>query len=232
MNSRWFLVFFVTFVVIVTSNHVLTDSSHEVGETDLQSLVVQSLVTSAMGGISPHVIRKRAVDLVQTWAPKARALIPVELSLAGLTLFGTFKAAVLFLASIFIGSSLLPAILNFLGIPAAAVPFRSLEDSVKNQYQIVARSLETLEKKQYLLDVSGEDCDQRMLCEIGDFVGGKYPSVSNWLQKLGGFDKLILGDQYSLSLLKGVKQQKCDKAYPKCQRSPFWKWNEIADNFR
>ena len=192
-------------------------------------------VNHALQALAPqaHHISKRAVEVL---APHARALIPVEWSLAGITLFGTFKAAVMFLGGIFFASSFLPSLLGFLGLSAPVLPFRSLTDSMnelkKLNYDLVARSIDTIQKKSYLLDIGEEACKDRAICEVGEFVAARYPSVAFWLQNLGGFDKLILGDQYALAMVKGMKHQSCARLFPKCRQSPFTTWNEIVEKLR
>lgn len=197
------------------------------------SLELEMIRSLAKTALSNHNIQKRAVDLVER---HARALIPVEFSLAGLGLFGTFKAVIIALGAMFVASSLLPALLTFIGISAPIVPLKSLSEGVNEVNYIVARSLNdfgsNIHNKSYLLELEGEGCRERAICDVGRFVGRSYPSISFWLQKLGGFDKLILGDQYSLSMLKGMRQQKCEQLYPRCKQDPFATWNEIVEKFR
>ena len=206
-------------------------ASQALGNEKLRTRVVRH----ALQALAPqvHGISKRAV---QALAPHARALIPAEFSLAGLTLLGTFKAAVMLLGSVFFASSFLPALFAFFGLSSPPLAFRSLTDSVnelrKLNYDVVARSLDAIQKKSYLLDIREESCKDRAICEVGEFVGDKYPSVAFWLQNLGGYDKLLLGDQYALAMVKGMKQQSCARLFPKCRQSPFSTWNEIVEKFR
>lgn len=232
-------------IATVLSTPVASESEEESSELQLAMSIATQVMSNekmraramnhALQLVAPHAhsITKRAVDTI---APHARALIPASFSLAGLTLFATFKAAVMFLGAVFFTSTFLPSLLSFMGVVAPPLPFRSLSDSMnelkKLNYDLVARSIDTIQKKSYLLDISEEACKDRAICEVGEFVGSKYPTVAFWLQNLGGFDKLLIGDQYSLAMVKGIKNQNCSRLFPKCSHSPFTTWNEIVEKFR
>lgn len=213
-----------------TSLSVPESSSSSGADGSLELEMITSLAKTALYN---HNIQKRAVELVER---QARALIPAEFSLAGLGLFGTFKAVIIALGTIFAFGTFLPAVLSFLGIASPVLPIRSLSDSMNEVNYIVARSINdlgsTIQNKSYFLELDGPECRDRAICEVGKFVGRSYPSISIWLQRLGGFDKLILGDQYSLAMVKGIRQQKCEHLYSQCKRDPFATWTEIAEKFR
>lgn len=221
-----------------------TPTSSSSGSSDLQlamTLATQLMknedlqaraMDQALQMIAPtvHNIQKRAIEAI---GPQARALIPVEFSLAGLTLFGTFKLAVMLVGAIFWATTLIPAVFSFLGITVPPLPFRSLSDEFsKLNYEVIARSIDTIHQKSHLLDLKEEQCKEKVICEVGEFVGARYPSVRFYLKKLGSFDKLILGDQYVLAMVKGMNHSNCTHVYSKCSRSPLAVLNEIVDTFR
>ena len=221
---RFVVLFSLLFVCLITNI---------VGAEEDGSIELAMFSSLAKTALTNHSVQKRAVEMLEK---HARALIPADFSLVGLGLFGTFKAAIIALGAMFAASSLLPAILGFLGLTVPIVHIRSLSDSLNEVNYMVSRSINdfsnNIQNKSYLLELDGEECRDRAICEVGKFVGRTYPSISFWLQKLGGFDKLILGDQYSLSLVKGMRHQKCEHLFPKCKRNPFANWSEIADKFR
>ena len=220
---------FSLFIVIVSSACVQSSPDG--------SVELELLTTMAKSAILNHNMQKRAVDFMER---HARALIPAEFSLATLGLFGTFKAVIIALGAMFAFSTFIPAVLGFLGISAPILPpIRSIPDSLNEVNYMVARSINELgstigkiQNKTYLLELEGEECRDRAICEVGKFLGQSYPSVSTWLKNLGGFDKLILGDQFSLAMVKGMRSQECQHLYPKCKRNPFHNWYEIAEKFR
>lgn len=142
----------------------------------------------------------------------------------------------MFLGTVFFATTYLPAVASFLGLITPAIPFRSITESMnelkKMNYDMVARSIDTIQKKSYLLDFREESCKNRAICEVGEFVGENYPTVAFWLQNMAGFDKLILGDQYSLSMIKGMKHQNCTRLFPKCSHSPYTTLNEIVQKLK
>lgn len=242
-----FSLFFALLVVTVLCSPVLTETESESSELDLALSVATSVLQNeklrsrvigqAVQMVSQHPevhrISKRATEVL---APTARLLFPAGPVLAGITLFGSFKAAVMLLGSVFFATTFMPSIASSFGLVAPAIPFRSLTESMNElrnvNYETVARSLDTLQKKSYLLDLQEEPCKNRAICEVGEFVAENYPTVTFWLQNMAGIDKLILGDQYSLSMIKGMKHQNCTRLFPKCSQDTYPTLNEIVQKLK
>jgi len=187
-----------------------------------------------------HSIKKRALDTVVSMISgdfKARTLAwPAGLmpALAGITIIGAFKIASLFVASFFLLTSFFPSILGMAGITSPFL-FRSIADGVgelKNMnYEVVARSLTAIPEKSFdALDIKGTECRARAICEMGDLMAEKFPSVAGWVRMVG--DNFALGDKYTVAMLKGMKKLDCGITFSSCTSSPFKKWSTISSIFR
>lgn len=204
---------------------------------------IGSLASAAM---NDHNIRKRAVDLVVDHIKphvNTTALFSGRLAvssvLATVTLYSAFKFTVVVLGVFYAVQTFFPALFGFFGIPimGPTFGFRSVKDVLKDvneiNYNIVARSIDTVSRKSFFLDIQGPECSDRAVCEIGSILETSFPSVTYWIKGLGAFDKLILGDQYSLALMKGMKGFKhCSETYRACPKSPFSTWKDIYHKLR
>lgn len=185
-------------------------------------------------------LKKRAIDSVvglitQSSASTGRSLIPLGTdlfaALAGLTLFGAFKLGLLIVSSFYLLSSFFPGVLAFFGLSTPFF-FRSLGEGIsefKNlDYEVVARSLQSLPDKSFdALSIKGIECRARAICEIGEFMGKKFPTVAGWIGKIGD-NRFMMGDKYTTAMMKGIKSGDCATAFISCSNSPFKKFSTFT----
>ena len=196
--------------------------------------------------MTDHHVRKRAIEsLVEYAEPHIKnsqlmttGRVAVSSVLATITLYGTFKFAIVLLGAFYAFSTFFPALFGFLGIPLPMMPaFRNVKQVVDEMnavnMNIVARSLDTVQRKAFFLELEGPECTDRAVCELGSILETGFPSVAYWIKGLGAFDKLVMGDKYSLALMKGIKgQRNCSETYKSCPKSPFTTWRDIYQKLR
>ena len=155
---------------------------------------------------------------------------PVK-ALAELTLFGAVKIGFVFISGLIILSGFFPSLLAAFGITG---PFliRSVSENIhelKNlNYEMVTRSIRTLPDKSFeALDVKGEDCKARAVCEIGEYSVKFFPTGAQYVRAFG--NKLPnFGDKYLAAMIKGLSKIDCAKAYHSCSQSPFKKLSNLS----
>jgi hypothetical protein len=203
-------------------------------ESDGSDLQIKLLTSMAKTALMDHNVQKRAVEYLHR---NAKALIPAELSLGAIGLFGTFKAVIIALATIFSFTTFLPAVAGLLGLTFTApgiVPMRSLD----GVHYVVSRSVNefqhTIQNKTYFLDIDGPDCKERAMCEVGEFVA-TLPFISNWLAAIGSFEQVIFNEKFNsfhdAPFVKGLRNQVCSREFSNCKKDPFRHWKMIASNF-
>ncbi len=151
-------------------------------------------------------------------------------ALAELTLLGAFKIGFFLISGLFVFTGIFPGFLGALGI-APPFLFRSLTDSfseLKNlNYEIVARSIRSFPEKSFeALNVKGEDCRSRAICEVGEFFARQFPTVSGYMKVFG--DKFSFNDKYMVAIVKGMSKTDCANSFVTCPTSPFKKLTNLS----
>jgi len=188
-----------------------------------------------------HYVKKRAIDSVygflsQTSSSEQRSLLPFPLgglfnALTTITFFGAFKLGFLIIATFWAITSIFPGVLSLFGLSS---PFliRSLEEGVGElrnlDYQVVARSLSSLPERSFdALSIKGVECRSRAVCEMGDFMARKFPTVAAWIKTAG--DKFMVNDKYAAAMMKGMSQTiDCSASFDACPHSPFKKFSSLS----
>lgn len=149
-------------------------------------------------------------------------------ALAELTLFGAFKLGFFVISGLIILSGFFPSILAGITGPFLV---RSVSENISElrnlNYEMVARSIRTLPEKSFeALDVKGEDCKARAVCEVGEYGARFLPSGAQYVRAFGS--KLNFGDKYLTALIKGLSKIDCAQAYRSCSQSPFKKLSNLS----
>jgi len=164
---------------------------------------------------------------------KARALSALSdplSALAEITLLGALKIGFFLISGLFVLTGIFPVFFGALGISTPFL-FRSITDSVSElrnlNYEVVARSIRSLPEKSFeALDVKGDDCRSRAICEVGEYVAKKMPSVSGYVKILG--DRFSFNDKYLVAAVKGMSKADCAKSFVTCPTSPFKKFSNLS----
>ena len=237
-----FLVLMFSSLLVLTSGEENGGMEDILGSTFTESMDFDTMKDLASIALKNHHVRKRAIDsalaYIKPLLPNKESVFAMTAratpsALAAITLYGTFKFAVVVLAAFYCVTTFFPAFFSLFGIPARSLG--NIENEIRSitYDKIVARSLDTIKKKSFLLDLEDGSCKDRAICEVGSFISDKFPSVTYWITGLGAADNLVFGDQFTLAMMKGMKNRNsCAHSYPKCKRSPFSTWNEIAEKFR
>lgn len=235
-------------VLMMSSLFVLTSAEAVVGMADVfgpalaDQMDLDTMKDIASFAMKNHHVRKRAIEsamqYIQPFLPNRESVFAMTAratpsALAAVTLYGTFKLAVVVLAAFYCVTAFFPAFFSLFGIPARSLG--NIENEIRSfTYDtVVARSIDTIKKKSFFLELQEKSCKDRAICEVGSYISDKFPTVSYWISGLGAADSLLMGDQFTLAMMKGMKNpNSCVESYPKCKRSPFSTWNEIAEKLR
>ena len=151
-------------------------------------------------------------------------------ALAELTLFGAFKLGFFLLSGVIVLSGLFPSFLATFGISG---PFllRSVSENISElkglNYEMVARSIRALPEKSFeALDVKGEECRSRAVCEIGSYGSRAIPSITGYVRAIG--NKFNFSEKYLVAIIKGLSKVDCAQAYRSCTESPFKKLSYLS----
>ena len=154
---------------------------------------------------------------------------PVK-ALAELSLFGAFKLGFFLFSALIVLSGLFPTFLATLGISS---PFliRSVTENfgeLKNlNYEMVSHSIRSLPEKSFeALDVKGEDCRCRAVCEMGGYGAKAFPTGAGYVRAFG--NKLNFSEKYLVAAIKGLGKEDCAQAYKTCTESPFKKLSYLS----
>lgn len=232
-------------LVLMSSSLFVLTSAEEKGAMDeiiMGSMDFDTMKDLASIAMKSHSVRKRAVEsaiqYIKPFLPTKESMFAMTAratpsALAAVTLYGTFKFAVVVLAAFYCVTTFFPAFFSLFGIPARSLT--NMENEIRSiTYDtVIARSFDTIKKKSFFLDLQDNSCKNRAICEVGSYITDKFPTVSYWISGLGAVDNLIAGDQFTLAMMKGMKNpNSCADSYPKCKNSPFSRWNEVAGLLR
>ncbi len=192
----------------------------------------QSLLMSGANSLQRALSVVEFLTQHQSSINTARALAGFEFfsnpvqALLGATLLGSFKIGLFIVSTLWIISSFFPGFIGGLGL-ASPLLFRSLTEGVselKNfDYELVTRSLRSFPDMSFdALNVKGTECRSRAICEVGEFVASKFPTVASYMKSLG--DKFSLSDEYASAMVKGMSEMNCGRIYASCTSSPLRKF--------
>lgn len=234
-------------LVFMSFSSLFVLTSAEKGASGMDEMIMGSMDFDTMKDLASiamksHHVRKRAIETaiqyIKPFLPSKESMYSMTAratpsALAAVTLYGTFKFAVVVLAAFYCVTTFFPAFFSLFGIPARSLT--NMENEIRSiTYDtVIARSFDTIKKKSFFLDLQDNSCKNRAICEVGSYITDKFPTVSYWISGLGAVDNLIAGDQFTLSMMKGMKNpNSCADSYPKCKNSPFSRWNEVAGLLR
>ncbi|KAI1303008.1 hypothetical protein HDE_02394 [Halotydeus destructor] len=213
----------------------------------LDGIDVKAVVNAVL---TSHSIRKRAIDTAigylmsdsqdrQSKRSFDLGLLVSQLpvALAGLTIIGAFKIAIIILSTFYAITAVFPSVLGLMGLTVMPITFRSVSNSIvdlKNlNYELVTQSLSTLPDKSFeALDIREAECKTRAICEMGSTLRTQFPTVATCIESLGEKFAPLIGDKYIHALVKGTQRLDCGISYSKCPTSPFQRWTDIAAVFR